>query len=774
MKILLGRDLLRQSYFVRLGVLALVVSACAIAQVSVLNVDYDQQQTGANLQETALQPGIDWSNFGKVGTFSVDGQVYAQPLYVPGVTIAGKKYNVVYVATMHNSVYAFNADAPQTATPLWQVNFGPIVPNGVYNFSDIVPEIGILGTPAIDAVNQVLYVVSNTLPSDTTSVPIYQLHALSLTNGREVLRQVMATGRERVSAPVLVSGTVKGDGAGSDSGSVAFDAFMQLQRPGLMLSNGNLYVSFGSHADIGNYHGWLMIYDAATLRLKAIFNTSPNGRQSAIWQSGRGPSFDNNGDVYVSTGNGDFDGVVNFGESVLHLSGSDLTLKDWYAPDNWSDLNDTDSDLGSAGVIFLPSTNSLLVGGKGGMLHLINAGNMGHLAPYNGSTIQSVQVTDWGIFTMALWSQTNPIVYVYDPEGILKAFEIVNNQINATILSQFTPAIAGTYGGLSLSANGAQDGIAWLTTGNPNVGSVPGTLHALDATDLSNELWNSDNAAGDRDTLGRLAKFAPPTVANGRVYVPTFSNTVEVYGILSSTAPGAGFVSAVANGASLLEGPVAPGEVVTIFGANMGPVETIAVAEGQPVPTTTGGTSVLFDGTPAPVISASSDQISAVVPFEVAGPTTKMQVLYHGNAVGSVTLPVEAASPAIFTVKGTGGGQATILNQDGTANSSTNEAALGSVISIFATGGGATTPASLDGTITTVMPYPSLVLPVSVTIDSVPATIQYAGPAPGQVAGMLEIDVLIAEDTPVSDLDEIVLTVGNFSSPLQVFVAVKQ
>ncbi len=308
----------KPSYLVRLSVLALVAAVCALAQVSVLNVNYDKDQTGANLQETVLQPGITWTNFGKVGTYAVDGQVYAQPLYVPGVTIAGHSYNVVYVATMHNSVYAFDADTPQVATPLWQVNFGPSVPSGQYNFNDILPEIGVLGTPVIDAVDQVLYVVSNTLSPGESSEPIFQLHAISLVDGHELLR---TDGHELVGAPVLIAATVPGTGAGSNNGSVPFDATQQLQRPGLMLANGMVYVGFGSHADAGNYHGWLMAYEAATLKLKAVFNSSPNGRQSAIWQTGRAPAIGGNGDVYAVTGNGDFDGQVNFGESVLHLCG---------------------------------------------------------------------------------------------------------------------------------------------------------------------------------------------------------------------------------------------------------------------------------------------------------------------------------------------------------------------------------------------------------------------------------------------------------------------
>ena len=300
---------------------ALSITASLIAQVSVLNVNYDKQQTGANLQETVLQPTQNWTTFGKLGTYAVDGQVYAQPLYVPRVSINGHAYNVVYVATMHNSVFAFDADAPQVATPLWQVNLGPPVPSGEYNFNDILPEIGILGTPTIDATNQVLYLVANTLPPGDSSVPIFQLHALSLVDGHELN-----------GGPVQIAATFPGNGAGSSAGSVAFDATQQLQRPGLMLANGTLYIGFGSHADAGNYHGWLMAYDPATLQFKAVFNTSPNGRQSAIWQSGRAPAIDSAGDIFAVTGNGDWDGQVNFGESVLHFSGTDLSLKDWYTP----------------------------------------------------------------------------------------------------------------------------------------------------------------------------------------------------------------------------------------------------------------------------------------------------------------------------------------------------------------------------------------------------------------------------------------------------------
>jgi hypothetical protein len=348
--------------------------------VNVLNVNYDTHQTGANLQETTLTPKINWNNFGKVGTYPVDGQVFTQPLYVTGVAIGGVTYNVVYVATMHNSIFAFNADAPQSATPLWQVNLGPIVPSGLFNFTDILPEIGILGTPAIDATNQVLYAVADTLPSALGN-PVFQLHALSLVDGHEMY-----------GGPVQIAASVPGTGAGSSNGTVAFNAYWQLQRPGLMLANGVLYIAFGSHADAGDYQGWMLAYNPSTLQQTAVFNSAPNGRQGAFWHSGRAPAVDGAGDIFAATGNGDWDGVANFGESLLRLSGSNLSLLDWFTPKEWSDLNSQDDDLGSAGAILIPGIDYLLTGGKAGMLYLVNYDSLGHLSADTTSTVQGVQV----------------------------------------------------------------------------------------------------------------------------------------------------------------------------------------------------------------------------------------------------------------------------------------------------------------------------------------------------------------------------------------------
>jgi uncharacterized protein (TIGR03437 family) len=747
----------------------MVLLGCGIAtltfgQINVLNVNYDNQQTGANLQETALSPQTNWSTFGKVGTYPVDGQVYAQPLYVTGVAIGGVKHNVVYVATMHNSVFAFNADTPQSTTPLWQVNLGPAVPSGVFNFTDILPETGILGTPVIDAAKQVLYLVSDTLPAGAFPVPVFQLHALSLVDGHEMY-----------GGPVQIAASVTGAGAGSVTGQLAFDAFQQLQRPGLMLANGKVYIGFGSHSDTGNYHGWMLGYDASTLQLKSVFNSSPNGRESAFWQSGRAPAVDTNGDVYAVTGNGDFDGTSNFGESVLRLGGTDLSLLDWYTPQEWSNLNVQDWDVGSTGVMLIPNTHFLLTGSKAGVLFMVQDTSMGHLGPDSTSTVQGVQVNGWGMFTMALWNNApnGPVVYEFEPFGALKAFQIANNQVNSTILSQYTPVNSSIFAGLSVSANAGQGGIVWLTTGDYDVDGIPGTLHALDATNLAREFWNSDGNAS-RDEPGRFAKFVGPTVANGRVYLPTFSNTVVVYGPLNGTQiPATPAISSVVNGASYLTGPVAPGELVTIFGANLGPpADASGDLDGDFVADEIEATQLFFGGVSSPLLFASSSQINAVVPFGVTGPTTPVEILYQGQPTASSTVAVQPASPAVFSFDRSGGGQGAILNQDGSPNSQTNPAARGSVVAIYGTGAGVTTPSSTDGLLTS-KPYPTPMLPVTVSIDGKPAQVIYAGAAPGLVAGVMQINVMVPATATQSPYDQVVVNVGDFASPTAVTITVQ-
>jgi uncharacterized protein (TIGR03437 family) len=743
----------------------------AQAQINVLTGNYDNQRTNANLQETTLTTvNVNPNGFGKVGAFPVDGQIYAQPLYAASVSITGKgTHNVIYVATMHDSVYAFDADAPQSTTPLWQVNLGQAVPSSLLNFSDIFPEIGVLSSPAIDLTKQALYLVSETLENQN---PVFRIHALSLADGHETL-----------SGPAVISATVLGDGAGSYFGAVAFDPLLHLQRPALALANGMVYVSFGSHGDAGNFHGWIIGYDSSNLQSRVTtINLSPKGVGASVWQSGRGPAIDKDGNLYVATGNGDFDSFSNFGESVLKLSPY-LKVLDYYTPNEWSQLNASDWDLGSTGVILVPNTNWVLTGAKSGLLYLIN-GPMGHLGPDNTSTVQSLQVNLWGMFDFALWnSPKGPIVYVAEPYGSLRAFRIVNGKIDPAVLAENDPIVPSMFAGLAVSANSGVDGtgIVWETTGDYSSHLIPGILHAFAATDISKELWNS-TMVPDRDALGGFAKFVAPTVANGRVYVPTLSNSLAIYGLLASGNSGNGSpqITAVANGASFIGDAVSPGEVLAIFGANLGPAQLTPaqLTNVQPnsstrLSTTLSDTQIFFDGVSAPLLYTSANQLGAIVPFGTAGPTTQMVVLSQGQTSAPMTMPVAPATPALFSLDGTGGGPGAILNQDGTPNSPENPAERGSVVVLFGTGAGQMSPAGQDGTISTGLPLPTPVLPVTVFIDTHPAELLYAGAAPAMVQGILQINARVPASASKGDGIQVMFKVGDYSSPATVTLSVR-
>lgn len=598
--------------------LTLVLQANPLwSQVNVLTANYDNARTNANLNETVLNPSnVNPDLFGKIGSFPVDGQIYAQALYATGISITGKGLrNVIYVATMHNSVYAIDADAPGAAVPLWQVNLGTPVPSSALYFSDISPEVGILSTPVIDLGQQVIYIVSDTFEA---GAPIFRMHALSLADGHEMLH-----------GPVVIAASVPGVGAGSKNGTLLFDPLMQLQRPGLVLANGIVYAAFGSHADGGNFHGWMIGYNASDLRQQmAVFNTTPNTLGGSFWQAGRAPAVDNSGNLIAATGNGDFTGTSDFGDSILRLSGRDLTLVDWYTPDNWADLRDNDQDLGSAGVILIPGTDQILTGGKSGSLLLVKSSSLGHVGAMNSSTVQSIVANSFGVYAFALWNGVDGmIVYVHDPYGPLQAYRMTSGQMDAAMVSQSNPSTPSLFAGIAVSGDRGLSGtgIVWQTVSDNNVRGMPGTLHAFDAADLSHELWNSDMVP-DRDTLGRFAKFVAPTVVNGRVYVPTFSNQLAIYGLLpgSGTSSPTVQVTAVANGASLLGGAISPGEVVTIFGANLGPAQStnMQVDQTQHASNVLAGTRVFFDGIPAPLLYVASAEISTVVPFGVIGSST--------------------------------------------------------------------------------------------------------------------------------------------------------
>ena len=509
--------------------------------VDVLTQHNDNGRTGANLHETILTTAnVNTNTFGKLFTRTVDGQIYAQPLYMSSLPIPDKgTHNVIFVATAHDSVYAFDADDPTASTPLWQVTLGSSIPvtnadfGGRYGpYRDIALEVGIISTPVIDRGTDTMYVLAAN--RDSTGRYVHRLHALNL-----------LTGAEKFGGPVETQGSVAGQGAGSVDGMITFDNKQQLQRAGLLLANGRVYVAFAGYADTDPYHGWVFAYDAHTLRRVAIFNDTPNGGEGGIWQAGWGPAADTNGNVYVASGNGDWNANVggtnsNYGTSYIKLR-PDLTVDDWFTPWNQKDLLD-DQDLGSTGLMLIPGTHLLVSGDKQGTFYLVRQDAMGHYNAHGDTQIaQSFKATAGPNHGGTVYwdGPSGAHVYVWSYNDDLKAFSMSGGAFLTTPSSQSTMTIppSGFPGAmLSLSANGsaAGSGIVWALhpySGDASRGTAGGILRAFDASDVRKELWDSRQDAG-RDDVGTFAKFNAPTIANGKVYVPTFSGYLAVYGLL--------------------------------------------------------------------------------------------------------------------------------------------------------------------------------------------------------------------------------------------------
>jgi hypothetical protein len=517
----------------------------------------DNARTGANLNETQLTTSnVNTNQFGLLYTHSVDDQIYAQPLVMTNVSIPGQGvHNLVIVATVNDSVYAFDADSASATAPYWTRSF--ISPPYIVapantdmsaigacggGYRDFSGNIGIVGTPVIDSASGTIYVVARTKEYGTNFVQ--RLHALDI-----------ATGGERPNSPVAITATYPGTGDGSVGGIIPFDPQRQNQRPALVLVNGVVYISWSSHCDNGPYHGWVIGYDASTLTQAAVFNDTPNGYNGGIWMSGQAPAADASGNLYLVTGNGlvDKSGSVNRGESFLKLTrnGARLNVTSWFTPYNWQILENGDIDLGSGGLLLIPGTTLAFSGGKEGVMYLVNRDNMGGLTSSttrDDNIVQSFRVTSDEVHGGAVWWQGPASAYCYLWPSSVYLQQYVFNQAAGmfslpTYAQSATAAPNGQPGGiLSLSANGTDAGsaIVWAShqlSGDANQSVRPGILHAYTALNVSIELWNSEQLRG-RDSVGNFAKFVPPTVANGKVYLATFSNRLNVYGLfLADEAP---------------------------------------------------------------------------------------------------------------------------------------------------------------------------------------------------------------------------------------------
>lgn len=550
---------------------------------SVLTYHNDPARDGTNAREFALMSTtVTTTAFGRLFSCAVDGAVYTQPLWMRGFNIGGGIHNVIFVATQHDSAYAFDADASPCVT-YWHVNLldtlhggtsneNPVTWNDVgYCYGDIYPEVGVTGTPVIDASTQTLYLVSASEKdaitsgncSSSSATFYHRLHSLDL-----------ATGNEKFNAPVTIAASVPGTGDGSSGGMVSFDSQLEHQRSGLAEDAGNIIVAFSAHEDATPYHGWVIAYKASNVQQQtAVFNTTPNGIGGAdggIWAGGGAPAIDSGGDIYVATGNGVFDEAPpppdnDYGDSILRLhpksgstpNGVNLTVAGWFTPYDEQTLQQEDGDLGSGAAVLFPyqtsgagPTHLLVQTGKEGIVYLIDRDKMGQFNPANNDQIvQSFRGPSSGLWgTPALWANN---LYVGGQYDFLRqfTFDPSTELFNLGVASVSTHSFGYPGTTPSVSSLGSAHGIVWTIDASlygyasPNAGvncytvpvpqpcTGPAILHAYDANNLSVEYWNSSLAANNRDQAGNAVKFVPPTVANGKVYVSTRTE-IDVYGLL--------------------------------------------------------------------------------------------------------------------------------------------------------------------------------------------------------------------------------------------------
>jgi hypothetical protein len=512
--------------------------------MSVLTQHNDNTRAGWNASETELTTtNVNVREFGAVFSVALDDQVYAQPLVVGRVGIGGGTHNVVFAATVNNSVYAFDGDNGRV---YWQKNFtapGMRAPRNTDmtgacggTYQDFSGSIGIVGTPVIDGTRGIMYFVARSTQGGSF---VQHLHAVNIVDGSEV-----------AGGPTLITATSRGNGSGNVNGVITFDAQKQNQRQALTLLNGVVYVTFSSHCDWGPYHGWILGYDATSLQQQVVYNATPNGDAAGMWESGMGMAADAAGNLYVVTGNGTVGDAgnqtdpVNRGESALKLtvSASTLRVASYFTPWNYALLNADDIDYGGMGAFLIPDSGYYLTGGKDGNLYLLNKDAMGGYLPSSNAVQQVFPLgSNANMHCQPAYfkGSASEFVYVWSENVPLRAirFDRASNMLSTDnqVISS-APGPTGQSGAvLSVSSNGSQDGtgIVWASypaSGDAEHATSPGILRAFDANDVSKELWNNRQNP-ERDASGSYAKFAAPTIANGHVYLPTFSRLIVVYGL---------------------------------------------------------------------------------------------------------------------------------------------------------------------------------------------------------------------------------------------------
>ena len=537
--------------------------------VHVLTNRYNNARTGANMAEKLLDTdNVAVKSFGKLFTRTVDGDLYAQPLIVSDITVGEKARNVVYLATSRNWVYAYDADDFDAPLPLWSRNLGqPVFRDEIFpNYLNFASYIGVTSTPVIELDGQgggTMYLVYK-VRTGTQGVKsfTYYLHALDITTGGN---------RAGANNPSVIGATA----ARSDGTTIIFDTKWHLNRPGLLLSNGVIYMAFGSHGDVGNFYGWIMAYDSQSLKQIASYNTAPDWGQGGVWQSGTGLAADEEGYIYTVVGNGERPSTNAkknppilrprnilkpvYGNSIIKMEltqdggKASLDVVDWFTASDTMNLNEFDNDFIGGPVLFdvLPVDGSsghlILGGGKDGKIYLGDRNFLGNWMPnINRRILQAEKLCAFHIHgAPVVWenSKGEAVAFVWSEKDFLKALRFNGKTFDAkpqsTSVYGFPEDELRMPGGiLTLSADGDRDGtaIVWASHPTDDDGmnqTVLGTLRAYDARNLNNELWSSDMDAEGADRVGSFAKFCPPVVANGKVYLATFSRELAVYGLFS-------------------------------------------------------------------------------------------------------------------------------------------------------------------------------------------------------------------------------------------------
>ena len=514
--------------FLRSVLLILPLALMVDAQTDVLMNRYGPLSQGANMQERVLNTSnVRAATFGKLFSYYVDGAVYAQPLFVHGVATGAGVRDLLYVATMNDKVYAF--DATKSGAPIWlrdltdeAAGVTPVPVSDITNSNDlnIVGNAGIEGTPVIDLASKSLYLVARTKESGRY---VQRLHKLDLRNGKDQVPAVEIEARN--------AGTAQD----ARDGFVYFDPRAGNQRSALALANGSVVIPWASHEDLRPYHGWIMAYDAATLKQVGALCLTPDMADGGVWQSGRGPAVDANGDLFYEVGNGGWDGKRNFGNSVIkvRVTRDGVRVVDFYTPHDYAHQNKTDADLGSSGPMLIPSLNVLVTGNKQGQFVLFRPDHLGGLTLGDSGVKQTVDLKSGRVLAGPAYSAAD--LFIWNEAGVPQRLHFAGARLESVPAARGAAAAHGSPGGsVTFSSDGAKTGsrIVWATVSRKSAdhGNADGVFYAF-AADTLEELWNSEQQA-NRDRMGTLVKFVPPLIVGGKAYIPNYDNAVNVYGLL--------------------------------------------------------------------------------------------------------------------------------------------------------------------------------------------------------------------------------------------------